>query len=257
MSAVARKRPLVGIAATVNLWSWAEDEVLRECYLRFGAKRCQVALPGRSLSAIMKRANAIGLLSKRHWSEDDDERLRKLWGAFSLDNIAKRLGRTLNTTYWRAQKLGLQLGVPQGYESLNAAVERTGYVQKQLRAIAEWAGVDIRRTLSRPMKSRSKAGRFSYHFCFVDPFDIDEAIAKWLKTEPVETIARRHGIAGETLHRWLVDAGLTPPSEPKRRWRVDTETADRIVAERMKVFGKTRLPRPRKNGRFVAQAEAQ
>jgi hypothetical protein len=160
----------------------------------------------------------------RRWSPDDDARLRKLWGAASLASIARRLGRSEKTTYWRARQLGLDCGAPQGFEYITAAAKRSGFTVSQLRTVLGHAAVGVLRTLSRPSD-----GRKSYYH-YVDPFDVDQAVVKWLSAEEVYPAAERRGFCGDTLRRLLLANGLTPPTTRKARWRVDSTVIDRVVS---------------------------
>lgn len=135
------------------------------------------------------------------------------------------LGRTEVTTYWRARHLGLQCGCPRGFETLSAAAERAGYTTGQLREILRAGGHKVRRTLSRPGASRT--GR-RYHY--VDPLDVDDAVAAWVKRESVERIAERQGLTGDVVRKLLVEAGHAPPAR-KKCWRVESAVADRLIAE--------------------------
>lgn len=216
-----------------NPWSAAEIAFLREHYVKLGAHRSAEKL-GRSLASVMHKAGRIGLSTHRRWTADDDQELAALWGTMQLGHIAKAIGRTKATTYWRARKLGLKCGATRGLEYLTAAAERTGYCTTQLRAILKCAGVKPLATASRPTKARR-------HYHMVDPFDVDEAVSRWLKTEPIESAARRHGIAGETLHRWLLEAGvpvrpvLAASGREKPHRRVESSVIDRVVATRTKL----------------------
>lgn len=164
----------------------------------------------------------------RRWTPADDMKLELRWAGHGLAWIAKSLGRSQATVYWRARQIGLPCGCPQGYEYLSAAAKRTGFSTGQLRAILEEAGVGVHKAISRPMK-RTAAGRRSFHV--VDPFDVDQAVALWGATEVVESAARARGIAGDTLRHWLVKSGHVPPSVRKARWRVQTEAIDRLVSK--------------------------
>jgi len=237
-------------------WTMAEDALVRSLYAVQGARACADALPGRSVTAVMKRARKLGLATHRRWTDLDYKRLRLLWGdGLSLETIAKKLGRTPKTTYWRAQHLGLPLGCPQGYEYLTAASERTGYDRTSLRIILRWAGVDVYRAITRESKPRGRLKRHSFRHHYVDPDRVDEAVAGWLRTECVEAAARRIGVCGETIRRWLIDAGHTPPTKPRARWRVESAEIDRVAADGLRRFAKHRRPRVRGDrGRFAKVA---
>jgi hypothetical protein len=212
-------------------WSRAEDAVVRARYLSDCCDPISRDL-GRSKSAVFHRARRLGLLKNRRWTQADDAALRYAWGEGTLRYVAKKLGRSPLTTYWRAQKLGLGLGCPDGYEYLTQAAERTGYTSTQLRRILRWAGIKVRRSMSRNPKT---VGRVPH---FVEPFDVDVAVSRWLSTETVQHAARRYGVSGDTVRRWLEQAGregYRVPPKPQRfkaHWRVDSETIDAIVAGR-------------------------
>jgi transposase-like protein len=212
-------------------WTKAEDGVLLARYVSDGAAACAREL-GRDVKALCKRARRLGLVRKARWSTRDDAILQENWGDMDLRSIAKVLGRTELTTYWRAGHLGLARGCPQGFEYLTAAAERTGYSTDQLRRVLKWAAVPLRRTMSRPDVHAPR----TFH-CVV-PFDVDEALASWHKTEPIDVAARRHGLDGATLKRWLRDArdaGTQMPPEPRKarvHWRIPSTTIDQVIAER-------------------------
>lgn len=212
--------PLRGALAGSRPWAAVEDGILREAYLTGGIYAAVAALPARTQSSIYHRAQRLGLERRRRWTTQDRERLCFLWDAsHSLPWIARQLGRTLQTTYQRAQALGLALGCPQGYEYLTSAAHRCGYTAGQLRRILRWAGVAIH-----PALSRTARGRHRPHV--VDPSDVDEALERWHRTEPVATAARRLDVCGETLKRRLALLGVSAPGG-KRHFRV---TPDQVAA---------------------------
>lgn len=225
--------------ATYVDWTPEEDAVLTKAYSEGGIYAARAALPARGASAIYHRTQRLKLVRRRRWTDADDARLRDLWdGGNTVDEVAKALGRTVATTYWRAQHIGLPLGVPEGWEYLSSAARRTGYHGDQLRKILAFAGADIRRALSAPGRpARGKSRKVRVHYIVV-PGEVDTAIEAWHATEPVETAARRIGMCGETLKRRLLAAGV---EKPKRRgkpraghapfhWRVTQEDIDRALA---------------------------
>lgn len=228
---------LTGAVAEMRPWASHEDVLLREAYANGGIRAARAALPERSTSAIYHRAIRKGIKRRRQWTAEDDRRLRFLWdGEYSLREVAAKLRRTEATVYWRADKVGLHRGVPIGWEYLTTAATRSGYRTVQLRAILAWAGVAVRRALARPTKRRGR-GKFRPTW-IVWPADVDAALERWLQTEPVETAARRVGVCGETLARWLRAAGVEKPSgRRKSHWRVSTEDIDRAVAVRVVSLG--------------------
>lgn len=208
-------------------WSPKEDAVIRARYL---SDRCApIALElGRTPTAVFHRARRLGMTKNRRWTPADDAALRYAWGEGTLRQIATKLGHTPLSTYWRAQKLGLGLGCPDGYEYLSHAAERAGYTATQLRRILAWAGVKVRRSMSRNVRG----GRVPH---IVVPFDVDDAVSRWHATETVEHAARRYGAHGDLVRRWLaraIAAGVRVPPKPrsKAHWRVPSETIDAVVA---------------------------
>lgn len=219
-------------------WSAEEDDLLRARYVSDGAAACAGALAGRTRGAVMHRAQRLGLMTHRRWTMADDARLRQQWGiGLSVEAVAKRIGRTPKATYQRAKVIGLPLGLQPGYERWTEAAKRTGYCTTQLWRICRWAGVEVHRAMSRPSKPRGRRKAHASRHHFVDSFELDEAIERWHRTEAVHSAARARGLVGDTLRRWLHDAGLTPP-DSKRHWRVDTEVIDRVVTHRLSVFHK-------------------
>lgn len=161
----------------------------------------------------------------KHWTAAEDRRLSLLWGSLSLRETAATLGRTEVTVYHRAQGLGLPLGCPRGMEWLTDAAKRAGYDTGQLRKILAAVGHRVHRSLSRP-----RLGKPTRHFHYVDPIDVDDAVAAWVKLEPVVRAAERHGLSDDTLRRLLLDAGEKPPRRHRARWMVSSEVVARVVA---------------------------
>lgn len=212
--------------ADARPWTPIENETLRARYVSDGPANLAASL-GRSWSSITKRAARLGIHRRARWTAAEDATLRMLWGDVGVRAVARRLKRTPLTVYWRAQKLGLSLGVPRGLEYVSHAAARTGFPLASLWMILRWAGVSAPVAMSRPAKRPR-------HTHVVDPFDVDDAIAKWLATETLAAGAERVGVAAETLERWLRASGLAVPEKPlgKRRWRIPTETIDAAVATR-------------------------
>lgn len=221
--------PRTGALANFKPWTGLDDQKLTEAYTRAGVRAAASALPKRSKCAILHRAQRLGLQRRRRWTPEDDQHLTALWGTMSLGWVARELKRTAITTYWRAQKIGLPLGCPQGHEYLQHAAKRTGYYSGQLRDILKAHGVKIWLSMARP-----NAGKRRFHT--VDPLDVDDAIAKWHETEIVSCAAEARGIVRETLRDWLLAArarGVAVPDPPKLkkgRWRVPSSVIDSVVA---------------------------
>jgi hypothetical protein len=227
-----------GAVSTYAEWTAADDATLREAYSTGGILAAREALPARGPSAIYHRAQRLKVVRRRRWTAQDDTRLRLLWdGGNTVEEVAESLGRTVITTYWRAQVLGLPLGVPDGWESISDAAKRTGYGTGQLRRILRHSGVTIRRALSapgRPKRGKGKSKKKIRLRYIVFPGEVDVAMDTWHATEPAEAAAARLGISGETLRRRLVLAGVKrrrPPGPPTRHhWRVTAEEVAKAMA---------------------------
>lgn len=148
------------------------------------------------------------------WTPEEDRRLLLSWGPkFTMERLVAEFGRGRRALYDRAVELGLGNACPRGYEFVSQAARRTGFHGDSLRRILRWAGVNTFEALSfAPTKLWSRR--------YVDPERVDEAIAAWLATEPVECAARRHRVCGETLRRKLRDIGVTNAEGTRHHVRV-------------------------------------
>lgn len=211
--------PVVGY-----LWTRADDATLRRAYAAGGIYAALEALPGRTRGAIYHRANRLCLTRRRRWTRRDDLRLTDLWHeGLPLSTIARELGRSKLTTYWRAQQIGLGLGCPPGFEYLAGAARRTGFATRTLRRILAAAGVRVRRAVT-----RGNGGGRPHHI--VVPEDVDDAVAAWLDSEPLECAARRLGMTSAALAWRLAAVGVERPGRVgKAHWRVRTEDVERAA----------------------------
>lgn len=213
-------------AITGRPWTPAEDEAIRESY-RSGGARDLAPRFGRTLTAVYGRARRIGVHARARWTRADDRRLRNLWPEYSLTEVSRRLDRTALAVFQHAKEIGLALGCPDGFEYLSHSAVRTGYSTATLRNILERSGIQIRRTMSRPLKGSKKRRRPCH---FVEPFEVDEAIKAWLLTESLEAAAKRYGLRGDTLARRLSAVeGLPPKPTGKRHWRIPSDIIDRAM----------------------------
>lgn len=207
------------------LWTPAEDEILRSMFFGSTALEISARLPGRNESAVFHRSRRLGLIKNRRWTDVDDKRLRNWWGE-PIAKVARELDRSVITIYWRAQVLGLPLGVPQGGEYLSTAARRCGYATQTFRKILKWAGVSARRAVTRnPLKCWHAAH-------WVDPDDANDAVSKWLRTETPQAAGRRLGLDGSTVIRRLILSGLPLPPKPGRKehWRIESEIIEQACA---------------------------
>lgn len=163
----------------------------------------------------------------RPWTDAEDAKLRVLWAVHPIQEIASTLNRTRLACYRRGRALGI---APQGYESLRAAAERTGYSRGGIRRILNWAHVRMLRAVVReePKTDRPKQLRW-----IVEPSDVDDAIARWHETETLECAAARHNMIGQKLRRlWLAAAPFGVEIPRHRRWkqvRISSSLVDEMV----------------------------
>lgn len=208
-----------------------QDTFLRENYAAKGAPWCAAKLQ-LTIRQVYRRQKALGLYRKRRWNAHDDDRLRFLWGTHTIEAIAKQLGRTEATVYWRAQRLGLGLGCPRGCVYLTQLGRESGFDPATLRRVLEWANVPVKRALTRPgAQSRGTPGLGRQTF-FVNHAEGIEAVERWLAAEYVGSAAKVRGMSDCTLRRWLVDDGRASPPPARKAWRVPTELIDEVVSAR-------------------------
>lgn len=206
-------------------WTPAEDAVLRADYGHIGGAREVAAKLGRTLDSVHRRAQRLKIHTHARWTNDDDRRLRNLWGEYTVETIAKKLNRTTLATFQHAKEIGLKLGAPEGSEYLWHAAKRTGYPVASLRMILKRSGVEMRRTMSRPTPGPKKR---PCHF--VDPFEVDQAIAAWLQTETLHAGAARRGIHADALERRLRGIeGVPQKPADKSHWRIPSRILDEAV----------------------------
>lgn len=89
-------------------WSEEEDSVIIENYKELEVETISQQL-GRSVSAIRKRALALGITGKvNRWSDEEMEFLDEKWGILNLDTIAKKLNRSRNSVLLKAHQMSLR-----------------------------------------------------------------------------------------------------------------------------------------------------
>jgi transposase-like protein len=178
---------------------------------------------------------------RRRWTQEEKSSLCYHWETGGdLKALARRFGRTPAGVYAMAKQLGCQAGAPQGYEYLNQAAQRTGYARSQLEVILQRMGVQPRRVLS------LVAGR-TYHRKYVDPHDVDQAIARWLRGEPLAIVARRLGFTPTTVRKWLRRTGGMPAPQPAHRiqTRVTEDQVRRVMDSRPRSKDGLRVAQPK------------
>jgi hypothetical protein len=92
-------------------WSAAEDAALRDGYdTGLSCAEIARALPGRTPAAVAARARKLGLPTHaRRWTAADEQRLRRLAGEHTIEQLTRLLGRTPDALRQRARKLQLDL----------------------------------------------------------------------------------------------------------------------------------------------------
>lgn len=189
------------------------------------------AISYRTPGAIQLHASHLKAGIRPRWTDEEEERLRRILNArLSLKKAAAALGRTEKAVYEHAHALGIAVGCPEGHEYLMTAMERSGFTNvAAFRQLLRRAGVAIHVSMSDPYR------RGVYRRSFVDPFDVDEAVATWVASEPVNAAARARGLNGITLTSWLIDAGVLESrvgAGDRTQRRVASDVIDRVVAER-------------------------
>lgn len=157
-------------------WTPAEETALRVAYESGGTAAALAALPGRSAVAIWKRAFKLGLRSPRNWTEAEDNKLRWGWANNSLSELARDLGRTQQATHARAALLGLRSRCPRGMEHLTTAADRAGFSPRKLVKVLRQYAVPVVCSFARPGLSRGLR-----RHRFVDPTEVDMAVAEWVR----------------------------------------------------------------------------
>ena len=90
-------------------WTAAEELIVRSIYRERGAKACAELLPGRSESAIVNRARALGLQRRKPgWLAKELALLQREYPIGGLAGCAAVLpGRTAQAIYQQAHNLGM------------------------------------------------------------------------------------------------------------------------------------------------------
>jgi len=212
----------------MNRSPWTDEEraLLKESYLAAGIEGALKALPQRSKRALYVQASLMKLCPDRRWSDSSIQTLRNLWGLETLPQIAKTLERTPLAVCLKASELGLKLGCPDGWAYITNEAKRTGFEIPTLKNVMEQAGMRVFQSYS-----MRKPGA-KYRWCIVQPSDVDYAVTWWCTTETLHGAAVARGVAPDTLKRWLVAAGLTPPKKKRDIWRIPSKDIDEVIEKR-------------------------
>lgn len=102
--------PSIKLVAGRKVWAREEDDLLRKLWPSMAGK-CARRFPGRTLSAVTRRATDLGLVFERKWSQGDDDILRANYpskGAAGCVGLFS-VGRTPRAIQSRAVKLGMHI----------------------------------------------------------------------------------------------------------------------------------------------------
>jgi hypothetical protein len=209
-------------------WTETEKGVMRASYLKVGMKAMLKRLPGRSRSSILSKAYSMGLKKRRHWTDKEASWLRSNWGVEPMDTLCARLRRSRASVHWKAEKIGLKVGAPEGWETITAAARRSGYAVSSLRNILAWADAKI--ILAYHATRQTKCRRM-----IVESFDVDDAVERWLASEYLHSAAKARRMGDRTLLQMMLACGgkMTRMKKAKGHgwWRAETREWDRAVME--------------------------
>jgi Zn-dependent peptidase ImmA (M78 family) len=213
-------------------WSEKDLERMKALHASGGMNAIFKAFPKRSASAIHQKALKLGLRIRAKWTSRDDRLLRNFWGDLTVRDIANRFGRTEVAVCFRAKRLGLKLGRPQGWAFLSSEAKRIGITSDTLRKLLVQSGARIVPTWNIPMKARGRGLREGRPM-LVDPYDVDLATEKYLDEETLNAAAIRRGTSAETLRKRLKAIGVVPPKSLQKYsfWRIPSADIDRALAE--------------------------
>jgi len=94
---------------TENSWTPEEDIILLENYKQLGPTKCQ-ALLNRSRGGIRSRAKILNItygIPQRRWTQEDKNYLLNNWNKYSLEELSKKLDRTVVSISTKERSLGL------------------------------------------------------------------------------------------------------------------------------------------------------
>lgn len=221
---------------------WTDEDILALEALSQRSKRNRLnwrallkRFPNRTRMSISVKLTRMGLTKSRRWTPQEDKILKAEWGEVCSRTLGKLLpGRTQQSRYDRAQKLGLSAGAPQGMVSIKSLSKnpKWGYNYYTTLRILKAAGVPVKSRNYGSAKVESRGVRY------VDYHDAVEAAGTWernrSKVETVSQAASRIGMASHTLWQWLTLEGLVPPKAGGsgggmgRRYEALPEVYDRV-----------------------------
>lgn len=241
--------------AKPNPWTEAEEAVIREYYPKLKRKNhakvwaeLLARVPGRSKFACQVRANRLGIVVKKPWTEEEDDGLRQRWSDCSASTILRYLpGRSWNAVLLRAKNLGLE-GRWQGFMSLRVAANVAGYSVEGLQTI-----LDVMHVPLQHKSAVTRSGKRSGVHKMVEYDEVVEAIENYNKLETPRQAGERWGVPGSQVAKWVLQAGLRAPKSGVVI-RFPPETLDALIGEKKKTY-KPRPRRKKKNGRRSSSAK--
>lgn len=219
-------------------WTKSEDAILRAHYRSEPIEAWIDRLPGRTAFMVKNRAHRIGVCRPWKYSEEDIATIRLAWGSVPISLIAKKVNRRPATVYWYAiQKLGLRAGIPQGYESIQQAAERTGYSPSAMRNMLRADGHQIIKRPTSGVKPPAHGKRCAHSMMMAETYDVDSAVEWFTSSETLEEASRRTGYSRTAVRRYLAIAGVeVVPRVAKRLYhrflRADVDRAVKLVMSR-------------------------
>lgn len=180
---------------------------------------------GRDLFAWLREAIGAWVGWHGRWTSCADAFLRMSFRRLDAAEVARALpGRSVETTYARAQHLGLcvDLGAYEDRMSLHAAAEHAGYHWRTLLRALHAVGVA-------PKRLPGSKGDASRRFVFVLRRDVDRAVAAWGERESLLAAAERLRCDASELAAHLRARGHAPTNG--KCWHLLPKVYDDVVAE--------------------------
>ena len=231
-------------------WTKEEEEILQQHYPKLKSKRrpneviwqeLLAKLPGRSKFSCQVRASRLKASVKARWSSKEDMILQGIFSDTSARTIMAQLpGRSWEAILTRAKNLGLGDARWQGYLSMKATADRLGFSEQGMMRILEDMNVSLR------IKAIDNKKGAKYQHKMIEWDTAVEAATEWLARETPRMAAKRMGLSGNLVARWVGQAGYTSPKRG-RAVRLRPEVINEVVESRLKTW----KPRPRKNKRIA------
>ena len=102
--AVKARAVTLGLRAKVPDWTEDEVNIIWDSYGTVSLDVIATNL-GRTRAAVAKKARKIGLIRFRHWSQEDTKRLEKWFPSCTVQEIARRLDRSVDSVRRKMRQL--------------------------------------------------------------------------------------------------------------------------------------------------------